>query len=268
MILRRISARLREQHWTAIGIDLVIVVLGVFLGMQVSNWNAEREARQKTEVFTARLRDDLRVEAWRYRFLLAYYQDVRDATEAAADALSGDKPLSNEAFMVNAYRATQYKQGASRRATYDELISTGNIGLIEDRKLLALAVRAYNIPTIDATVKEGVESPYRALFRMSVPNRVQRTLARQCGDRYIKFGDYRGYDHVIEYPCTTGMPAAQLDAAAQALRAEPQTLRFLRLRVADLETRLGDLTSNNRDVLDGFIEIAGARPTPARGQTP
>ena len=40
-----------------------------------------------------------------------------------------------------------------------------------------------------------------------------------------------------------------------SLRADPQTLRFLRLRVADLETRLTDLTSNNRDVLDGFEEL-------------
>lgn len=260
MMLRRLTQSLKEQNWTAITIEFVLLVVGVFLGIQVSNWNAERETKQKTAVFTARLRDDLRVEAWRYRFLLAYYQDVRDATEAAADALSGEKPLSNEAFMVNAYRATQYKQGASRRATYDELISTGNIGLIEDRKLLALAVRAYNIPTLDATVKEGVESPYRALFRMAVPNRVQRALARQCGDRYIRFGDYRGYDHVIDYPCRSGLPPAELDAAAQALRADPQTLRFLRLRVADLETRLGDLTSNNRDVLNGFLEIAKETP--------
>ena len=30
--------------------------------------------------------------------------------------------------------------------------------------------------------------------------------------------------------------------------------------VADLETRLADLTGNNRDVLDGFLEITGRRP--------
>ena len=155
MILRRLTENLKQQHWTAIAIELVIVVLGVFIGMQVSNWNEDRETNQKAAVFSERLKIDLRAEGWRYQFLLAYYRDVRDATEAAADALSGKTPLSNEAFLVNAYRATQYKQGASRRATYDELISTGNIGLIEDRKLLALAVRAYSIVTIDVMVKEG-----------------------------------------------------------------------------------------------------------------
>ncbi|MEO8974520.1 MAG: hypothetical protein ABI552_01985 [Casimicrobiaceae bacterium] len=260
MILRRLSQSLREQNWTAIWIEFVLLVVGVFLGIQVSNWNADRENRMKSVDFTERLKADLRTEGWRYRLLLAYYRNVHDATEAAAEALSGEAPLSNEAFLVNAYRATQYKQGASTRATFDELISTGNIGLIKDRKLVAFAVRAYGLYTIDNTVKEGVESPYRKLFRMTVTNDVQRTLARQCGDRYIKSGDYRGFDHVIDYPCKTGLPAATIDAAANALRADPQTLRFLRLRVADLETRLADLTSNNRDVLEGFVDITKEKP--------
>jgi len=140
------------------------------------------------------------------------------------------------------------------------LISTGSVGLIEDRKLLNLAVRAYSVVTIDNTVKEGIESSYRALFRMNVPNDVQRALASQCGDRYILPGDYRDFDHVIDYPCKSGLPDATIDDAAAALRADPQTLRFLRLRVADLETRLADLTGNNRDVFEGFIEIAKEKP--------
>ena len=260
MILRRLARSLREQDWTAISIEFVLLVLGVFLGIQVANWNAGRETRQKSAVFTERLKDDLRAEGWRYRFLLAYYDDVRAAAEAAVDALANKAPLSNEQLLVNAYRATQYKQGAARRATYDELISTGNIGLIEDRKLLALAVRAYSLSTIENTVQEGIESPWRALFRMNIGNDVQRALAHGCGDRYIAPGDYRDYDRVIDYACATGLSQAAIDEAADALRADPQALRFLRLRVADLETRLADLTGNNRDVFEGFIAIGGEAP--------
>ena len=40
MILRRIAQHVRQQNWTAIGIDFLIVVLGVFLGIQLGNWNA------------------------------------------------------------------------------------------------------------------------------------------------------------------------------------------------------------------------------------
>ena len=34
MLLRRITRDLTEQNWTAVALDIVIVVVGVFLGVQ------------------------------------------------------------------------------------------------------------------------------------------------------------------------------------------------------------------------------------------
>ena len=76
MIFRRFLQRLKQQQWGAIGIELVIVVLGVFLGMQVSNWNEERATARRAEVFSERLRSDLREEAWGYEMQIGYYSDV------------------------------------------------------------------------------------------------------------------------------------------------------------------------------------------------
>jgi hypothetical protein len=42
MILRRVIEHVKEQNWTAVALDFFIVVLGVFIGIQVSNWNAAR----------------------------------------------------------------------------------------------------------------------------------------------------------------------------------------------------------------------------------
>ncbi|HST27915.1 MAG TPA: hypothetical protein VLK26_06055 [Rudaea sp.] len=38
MILRRIAARFRWQDWTDVVVELVIVVLGVFIGPQAQEW--------------------------------------------------------------------------------------------------------------------------------------------------------------------------------------------------------------------------------------
>jgi hypothetical protein len=93
MILRRLSQSLKEQNWTAIAIEFVLLVLGVFLGIQVSNWNAERETREKAAVFTARLKDDLRMEAWRYQFsgerIQVKEQAANEALILLADYLRG-----------------------------------------------------------------------------------------------------------------------------------------------------------------------------------
>ena len=55
MFLRRLTANLRAQNWTAIAIEFLIVVLGVFIGTQVSNWNQERLATVETRRMLAQL---------------------------------------------------------------------------------------------------------------------------------------------------------------------------------------------------------------------
>ncbi|MEM8984104.1 MAG: hypothetical protein AAGC71_13820 [Pseudomonadota bacterium] len=42
MLLRRITKHVKDQNWFAVGIDFVIVVIGVFIGIQVANWNDAR----------------------------------------------------------------------------------------------------------------------------------------------------------------------------------------------------------------------------------
>ena len=59
MILRRIIAHLRDQQWTAIALDFVIVVTGVFVGIQASNYNAERVERRMEAEYADRIVADL-----------------------------------------------------------------------------------------------------------------------------------------------------------------------------------------------------------------
>ena len=46
MILRSITKHVKDQNWFAVGIDFCIVVFGVFLGIQIGNWNDSRLDQQ------------------------------------------------------------------------------------------------------------------------------------------------------------------------------------------------------------------------------
>lgn len=59
MILRRVIAHVRKQEWTAIWIDLVIVVVGVFIGIQVANWNEARADGAAYEAALGRLNAEI-----------------------------------------------------------------------------------------------------------------------------------------------------------------------------------------------------------------
>jgi len=66
MILRRVIEHFRKQEWTAIFLDFVIVVVGVFIGIQVSNWNDARaeelRRRQIIAALVTNLSDSINVQ--------------------------------------------------------------------------------------------------------------------------------------------------------------------------------------------------------------
>ena len=59
MIFTRTLSHLRAQNWTAILIELAIVVVGVFIGLQVDNWNQARQERQRLTVLVQGMSADL-----------------------------------------------------------------------------------------------------------------------------------------------------------------------------------------------------------------
>jgi hypothetical protein len=260
MILRRVIEHVREQNWTAIGIDFLIVVVGVFIGIQVSNWNDDRATVRRAAVFSERLRSDLREEAWGYEMQVGYYTDVAAYGRRALDALTGSAPLSNEQLLIAAYRATQFQGNLRRRATYDELTSRGEIALIGDDALRDLAQRIYSTQLLERFLDEGQTSRYRQWFRLNVPHDVQQALTTACGDRVVLSGNYSGIDHAIDYPCFTGLSAESLAGAVALLRNDPDATSLLRLRYADLESTVFNLITYNASLRDGLRAIAKASP--------
>jgi len=242
MILRRLSQSLKEQNWTAIVIEFILLVSGVFLGIQVANWNAERTSNKQSEVFTERLQADLRVEAWNLSALTAYYENVQVNAKKTLSALEGKAELSNEALIIAAYRATQFGEVVRYRETYDELTSTGNMGLIKDSLLRKVATEIYNGKATENLKNEGINSRYRVAFRMNIPIEVQDAIAKACGDRDLAIGDYESLITILNYDCKTGLPQFEIDQAAAILRSDPSFIPLLRLRITDVKSQLSTVS--------------------------
>ena len=154
MILRRIVEHLRQQHWTAIGIELVIVVLGVFIGTQVSNWNDDRIERNLARGDLSQIAADLRSQANSQRALegsaklriaavdyihqqafgTALPTTLRLSTESwkapAVEPFPQDK-MNNLLGAVNLVRISLRSRNA-----YQSLISSGRMAQLQNRALV------------------------------------------------------------------------------------------------------------------------------------
>ncbi len=154
MILRRVIAHFRRQEWTAIFIDFVIVVVGVFVGLQVNNWNAAQSDRSREAKYMTRIAEDLRADIVEIDEI-SRVASVRMAAltrvawspdgEPAPDALLSAR---GRIVVQKAPAFSERDHGSAgvalfilttlegNRSAYDALISTGDMTLIRDAALL------------------------------------------------------------------------------------------------------------------------------------
>jgi hypothetical protein len=59
MILRRLTKHIDEQNWFAVGLDMLVVIVGIFVGLQISNLNEERKNTLRGESYLNRIAAEL-----------------------------------------------------------------------------------------------------------------------------------------------------------------------------------------------------------------
>ena len=55
MILRRLADAIRDQSWFTVALEIMIVVIGIFIGLQVDGWNEWRKERSAERDYLERL---------------------------------------------------------------------------------------------------------------------------------------------------------------------------------------------------------------------
>lgn len=179
MLLRRVIEHFRKQEWTAIGIDFVIVVLGVFIGIQVANWNAERVDRQRAHAYLERIHTDLETDLGNFRDRLTFWGVVTTyGHEGLAYADSGDRGgLSQWRLLLAYFQASQVAEYYTTSATYDELKSAGDLHLIANVELRN-ALAGYYVNAGNPALTE--RPAYRMHVRGIVPIDVQNYIWANC----------------------------------------------------------------------------------------
>ena len=117
MILRRVIAHVKAQNWLAVAIDFVIVVLGVFIGIQVSNWNADRQNAQLSQNYLERLENDVELELALWEKAGDYFGTARRHGLAALDDYLKSADALDQRFLISLYQASQVWFVRPTRAT-------------------------------------------------------------------------------------------------------------------------------------------------------
>lgn len=195
LILGRIAGHLREQNWFALAAEFVIVVLGVFLGLQAANWNEERQERQDEEVILARLQAETTT-------LLEAVREEREVLQARVDLFAKAKNViftSTEARSLTPDECSAvagshvYRRESDQLPILEELLSTGRFDRLKDEEIKGL-LRRYIL--FRDRQRANHEERTNELFRLYSrhPEAIQIALVPRGTDTEIDWGFMRHED--------------------------------------------------------------------------
>lgn len=154
MLLRRITKHVKDQNWFAVGIDFVIVVIGVFVGLQMSNWNDAQSDRALRSEYLSQLTEDLRADMDEAAETAASHFQRVAAIKDVVEAAGLETPLAeiyNEGVVLKAPTIPKFEsdypyahnhkisflpQFELSTETIDALVGNGHFELLRDPQLV------------------------------------------------------------------------------------------------------------------------------------
>lgn len=227
MILRRLMTHVKAQDWFAVALDFLIVVMGVFIGTQVANWNAARLDRERADGYLARIGADIAADLALYQDRDRFWGAVRGYGATALDYVEtgAARGKSDWEVVLAFFQASQVAEFYTTNATFEELKSAGELGLIENETLRNRLAQYYGVGDNPA-LRERPR--YREHVRGLIPLDVQSYIWTNC---YASDSDAR--QSFID--CASPVEEARAASILAALGGAPELAVELRYWMSTMQ---------------------------------
>jgi len=235
MVVHRIREHVATYNWFAVGVDLIIVIVGVFIGIQASNWNAARIERGEVRAYRLQIMENLKANEQELAARGQYYRRVRAHALEALDSLVSDAPRG-EAFLIDSYQATQYWPIWMQHSAYDEMIAGGMAKNFGDPAIRRRLSHYYaGLQRFEDAV--GSPTAYRERVRRAMPYAVQQRIRERCNE--IARIDANGFVRLslLEH-CRPQLPPALASEAAARLSKTAELEQDLTRHIGDVDQKI------------------------------
>ena len=140
---KRLRKSIGDRDWSTVFIELAILVVGVFFGIEAANWNEARQDRADERAFLAQLHVDI-LSAESLSSQIGDFRVARRAhMNSALDVLFSrtERPELTEEECQAVYTAQYVNVPFIAIGSFDELASSGRIDIIRDDQLRGALLR-------------------------------------------------------------------------------------------------------------------------------
>ncbi len=141
MLFRRVKKHVKAQDWFAVAVDFMIVVIGVFIGIQVANWNDTRQTERRAAEYLERLDDEFDVIRARLESGIEVFgrsvQNIDLIMDARRDyAADPSRPLPDDKTLASAVNdVTSGRIPAGSPAAFKEMVASGALDTLSSEPL-------------------------------------------------------------------------------------------------------------------------------------
>ncbi len=136
MLLRRITQHVRDQNWFAVFIDFIIVVVGILIAFQITEWNDKRSNESEKAQQQQRLIEEFSVlkQEWE-EDAESFAETIKGTGELIKLLRAGEQPEDDGPLKQYLWQANYFYETPSLSSTYQELIESGGLSFITDQEL-------------------------------------------------------------------------------------------------------------------------------------
>jgi len=178
MILNRMLQNIKTQNWFAVAVEFVIVVFGVFVGLEVQEWNNQRQFANQEVVLLKEMQKEIETNNMLVTQRVKSMNQVFESGKRAIAFLEKDEPCEERCWplLVDFFTASQAFFTPSYSSVYEEMKP---IGLPQSTELKKTIDRYY---VLSATMESALDSnpKYRQIFREILTVNGHQALWANC----------------------------------------------------------------------------------------
>ena len=136
MILRRLAEAIAKQNWFTVMLEVLIVVVGIFIGLQADDWNQERRDRIDEQLYLAELLEDFGANQTSLDQMTEQLKEILVAMNGLMEQSALEAPTWSVQELNAAIRRIQempFFLPVSR--AYDNLTGSGELRILQSRTL-------------------------------------------------------------------------------------------------------------------------------------
>ena len=209
--------------------DFLLIVFGVLIALMVESWIEESDDDSLRQTYLVRLIADMEHDKQTLINHAAFFSSVRSYGMQTLSWLRSEKPVDKSILLASYYSAEIWPfQPVSN--TYSDLLSTGNIRLLNDIDL-RMELTAYYAIALQRKRAWNPPETFRGIIRGTIPPEIQMKIRKSCPNTEERGANSENFNK-CSLPETI---ADELNIEYESLRARPEVREVLSYHVTEID---------------------------------